>query len=414
MRVLVVILVGLMTVSTCGGFDDIRKEIKRIADEFEEREYSRSKQVQNHIEWLETEDGKKDVKFLAENYDFMDSDMRYGIPIELARTGSPAVVPLLKAALKDQKGGGRCLSGVFYACFFGTAQPKFKKELAPALIPWIGVGDYPHEDDAIELLPVLDRDLAKRTFLNEKYLSPDAPHVHFVLDSCNSARIPVPRKYVDRLLDTLKGIYDEPDTFSRNKARNSYSAAIVALAFHDPAKSKEMAEALMRKKPTISFRLADIPLIAADLNESLRRIYAYTENDESFEKLPEEAKIYFAVNYFTSDWENGGISQPLWNSTANYLPWALKGYEAIGDHGSLHSLKLACSLFGEAGPSIDRVERIQQMEAMKPDFDTQWEKLIESAPGPEKESEFGTDWLVNIYAEKHADVFKAIPDLRKE
>jgi hypothetical protein len=171
----------------------------------------------------------------------------------------------------------------------------------------------------------------------------------------------------------------------------------------------EIAETIVRQNPSQAEYFSDVPLTAAGLIGLYDRLCDHSDDPVRFSRLPEVAKIYFAVIYFEADCSNGGIGQALGNSTGDHLALVRKGYEDIGDARSQQFLEAMLKPFGSAGPSADREERNRQMKSMTPDYWSQEESLEEKRrqqAGDEQGD--NTEWLLNKYAARHSAVLKPL------
>lgn len=388
------------------GDESVEVRLKTILSDFDKREESDDGALA-HREWIKTPDGKKDVVFLAEHYDKFEPYRKYELPMELARTGSADVIILLKKSLADFEKGSSTLSGIYYACNYGHADERFKKELAPALIPWIGKSDLGQLERAIELLPQMDPELASKVFFKDEYLSPDAPMVAVVLKSCNDVALEVPHPNIERLLNAWKDYGTDPKAELR--IIYGYRQAVRSLALHKPEDAMKIAENIILKNPDESENFSQVPLDAAGLTGLYGSLCEHAIDDEKFSKLPEVAQVYFAVLYFEADMMNGGINQALGNSTGDYFPLVRKGYEKIGDKRGLQFLDFMLKPFGPDGPSQDREKRNRQMDTMNPTYLDQedalydkWYELSKDDISP------ATDWLLNMHAARNADILKPL------
>ena len=380
--------------------------LSRITEEFDRRE-SAGDSVEAHRLWLGTPEGKMDVSYLAENFEKLHVLRQDEIPKELARTGKAVVVPLLQQSLSKSRSA---IPGVYYACFFKEIEPEFGKRVAPLILPWIAEGKAIGNDTAIDVLPLLDAEFAAKTFFSDEYLNPASPLAHMVLSSCNKAGLKVPAIYLDRLLAAWEP--NLPNANMENRIARGIRESVMALARHDPPRALAKADEIIQTRPEWAEDLAEIHLLAAGLIGLYDKLAALSDDDpDRFEKLPLPTRQYFAILYFKSDCENGGIEQALDNSTGDYLPLVRSGYEAIGDQRSLAWLDWMCKPFGPAGPSSNRKERIRQMEAMKTAYHEQVDQLGEDweKRHPRDAKEVSTRWKLAKYVSKHADeILKAL------
>jgi Domain of unknown function (DUF4375) len=386
------------------GEDD--PKLKAILAAYDKREEGESAR-EAHRAWLKTTTGREEAAYLAERYESLHDMRKYEVPTELARTGAPEIVPLVTKTLADGKNGRHVLAGIFYACQLAGAGDDFRHAVAPGVVPWVGKGIVSGQDAAVELLPQLDGPLAARILLTDEFVSKDAPLVHVVLASFNDVGMEVPRPPIQKLLDAWKST--GTDQSSEYRIRKGYREAVRALAVHDPRQALDIAERIVRENPRESEAYSEIPLAAAGLTGLYESLCDSADDPAKFAKLPEIARIYFAVGCFEADCSNGGIEQALGNSTGDYLPLVRKGYQEIGDPRSFQFVEWMCKPFGPEGPSTDRTARIHQMASMTPTYDEQVEPLREAWEKQDKDpSLVSTEWLLNRYAAAHAKVMKPL------
>lgn len=392
----------LFAVTMADAVDNITTRLTSIARAFDARE-SAPDAVEAHVRWLQTQQGRSDVVFLAANYDRLSDQQKYEIPTELARTGLLAVVPLLEQALARKEDA---LAGVFFANHLGKPESGFNKAVAPMVVPWIGKSVIESRDTALMLLPVLDPELAAKVLFMEKFVGLDAPKVHYVLGSCNDAGLNVPRSIIDPLLTA----WEKPaqDTKAEYRIERGYLEALKALAAHDPLAATQRAETIIQARPSWSDNLADLPLLASGLVGLYDKVADLADTPGRFNALPAAAQFYFAVSYFESDCSNGGFSQALGNSTGDFLPLVRSAYKAIDDRRGLEWLEWMCKPFGKDGPSPIRAERLRQMEAMKPSFYEQEDGLSDAWNEKHRDEPYqvSTSWKLAVFASKHADEIK--------
>lgn len=383
--------------------DDIKPRLASITKEFDAREYTEGSATALHDKWLRTPAGQEDIAFLAAHYSQLHSLQKYQIPTELARTGLRAVVPLLAKALAENSSA---LAGVFYACRLGKPEAGFGKDMAPLVVPWIGRGRITSSDTAIEILPVLDPELAGKVFFVDEFVGLKSTNVHLVLSACNDAGLAVPPQVLHPLISAWESQAASSD--AEYRISRGYVEALKALAVHDPAAAFAKAEVLMKANPHVTDKLSDLPLLGVGLSGLYDQLADVYDDPERFKALPEAAQFYFAVTYFESDCSNGGMSQALGNSTGDLLPIVRKAYQATGDTQGLAWLDWMCKPFGTAGPSTDRSTRNQQMDTMTPSYFEQESKLDEEWAETHRNdpATVPSSWILSVYVSKHAEAIK--------
>ncbi|TLD72238.1 hypothetical protein FEM03_02455 [Phragmitibacter flavus] len=363
-----------------------------------------------HMRWLETERGKHDLAFLIENSDQISPFVRAELAMELGRTGSTLVIPLVKQVLEDKENGKLALAGVFYACNLNQANQEFRKALAPSVIPWIGNDQLPDLDSAIGLLVCMDEKLARETLVNDKYLFPDARHVRAVLHFFNKECLSIPLNFVESLITHWIEKGNKYDSYYRD--RNGLKEAIHALAFHQPQRALEMTEQLVQQSPGLSEAYSEVVLAACGFTKLYQVLCEYEDDAKRFDELPESAKVFFSVTFFEAAHFYGGIAQAFGGPSGNYLLWVRKGYAEIGEPWNVEWLDFMCRPFGIGGPSKDRERRNQQMMSMTPSFWDQEDELKaayeEKTKDREIEIKFCTKWALSKFALKHVEVLKHV------
>ncbi len=381
--------------------------IRAITRAFDEREYQPGpdNSAEAHRNWVSSPKAKEDIAYMTAHYEAIPSLTRSNMATELARTGLPEIVPFINRDLADDSDGTDALPGIFYGCHVANATDSYRKGLAEGVARWC-IKDSPEQDDAIRLLPHLDKEVARRTLLSDKLLSADNPHVVDILTGCNSACLTIPLERLEPLLTAWQAT--ALDLNSAYLIRRGYTEAVQALAAHAPARAIALAEAGVKATPQDSSNWAEVLLAAAGLTGLYDRLCDFHE-PTSFAGLPEAAKIYFSVSYFEGDSSNGGIGQALGNPTGNYLPWVKKGYEVIGDKQAMSWLAAMCKPFGEPGPAATQEKRLEQMSAMKPDYWEQEDALFnEWSKSHPDNGRPGVEWMLAVYVVRHADALRPL------
>lgn len=382
-----------------------------ITRAYDEREYQPGpdNSTEAHRSWISSPKAKEDIAYMTAHYEAIPSLTRSSMVTELARTGLPEIVPFINRALADDSDGTDALPGIFYGCHLANATDSYRKGLAEGVARWC-IKDSHEQDDAIRLLPHLDKEVARRTLLSDKLLSASNPHIVDILTGCNSACLTIPLEQLEPLLAAWQATAHDPN--SAYPIRRGYTEAVQALAAHAPARAIALAEAGVKATPHDSSNWAAVLLAAAGLTGLYDRLCDFNE-PTSFATLPEPAKIYFSISYFEGDSSNGGVGQALGNPTGDYLPWVKKGYEAIGDKQASSWLAAMCKPFGETGPAATQEKRLQQMEAMKPNYWEQEDALFDAwSKSQPDDGRPGVEWMLAAYVVRHADALR--PLLKKK
>jgi len=397
-------LLGLIgSVSLLQASEDPR--LDGILHAFDQRE-ARNGAQEAHEEWIASEAGKADLTYLTEHYDQLTLQRRDEVPMELARSGALAVVPLIKKALADSAGQG-VVTGIYFAIRLNKPEPGFNKEVMAALLPLLE-----KNGTVLELFPTLDPEMAKATLLTDAWISPDSTRAREVVIAFNQAGVALP---IERLRPLLAA-WKKPTDAGKKWDLRRYGEVLVALARLESTEAIAKADECVASDPAQSDSVADVYLAAAGLgtlSDKLGDLINWSNDqikvERNLSKLPKPAQLYFAVGYFDADWMNGGLSQALSNTTGNLLPLAREGYKEIGDEVALQYLERACATFGPDGPSTDRGKRNDQMEQMKPSFYDR-EKAWDNEPDSEisRKPHVPTAVLLNRYAARHADVLKPL------
>src|SRR5687768_13209163 len=110
------------------GADDPARKLKAILAAYDKRD-EESDSTKAHQLWITTDAGRVESAYLAEHYDQLHDTRKYDVPMELAKTGKPEALPLIRKALADPTHGFRVLSGILHACRVGDATEAFRREL---------------------------------------------------------------------------------------------------------------------------------------------------------------------------------------------------------------------------------------------------------------------------------------------
>lgn len=108
--------------------------------------------------------------------------------------------------------------------------------------------------------------------------------------------------------------------------------------------------------------------------------------EQDLAQFSKEQRLVLAYHWYLSEVNNGGHDQFFYNSTGIVWPDALKAFAAIGADDVAAIIEAAINRLG-GSPSLDREERLRQLEQMNPDFedlDSELFKLEENVEFDEK------------------------------
>lgn len=98
--------------------------------------------------------------------------------------------------------------------------------------------------------------------------------------------------------------------------------------------------------------------------ELWKSLVGRSSNDPSLAQLSSDEQRYFAVNLLEGEVYNGGFDQFFWNSSGDHYHLAVAGLEELGASCSLAIAKEAAeTIFGSAGPPLNRTERWRVMDS---------------------------------------------------
>lgn len=347
--------------------------------------------------WALSDQGKKDVLYLAEHYASLSEMRRYNVPKELARTGLMEVEPLVSKALVND-GRLSVMSGIYYACHMNSEPPAYGKKVAPLIIPLLGKESV--MDRSFELLIQLDRELAAKTLFSSKWLGSEE-HARTVIEACNECDLPIPMEQLQPLLTSWKQ--------HRKANPRLYASVLSSFAHHQPNQAIAEVEAWIKESRTAAEYCADVYLAAAGLTTLYDRLINIVDEPKDLERLPKPAQLYYAATCFHYDWDNGGIDQAFSNSTGDLWPLVKEAYETIGARYSSAMLAKACAEFSPELPSTNRKQRNAQMEKRQLDLNEKAEKWREELkPLRESPEHLSESLLLARYAYKNAEVLRPL------
>lgn len=101
-----------------------------------------------------------------------------------------------------------------------------------------------------------------------------------------------------------------------------------------------------------------------DLGEVVRFVFE-REEELGYDKLSWPEKVFICVRDIECEVNNGGFDQYYFNSSGDHAPDAVAALEAIDAKRTASLVGQTNALFGEGGPSRDRVARQEQLDALR-------------------------------------------------
>ena len=95
----------------------------------------------------------------------------------------------------------------------------------------------------------------------------------------------------------------------------------------------------------------------------------------TFEALSQRDQILVTIWGLEADVNNGGFDQYYFNGSSNQAWFAPTALRTIGAHNMASIAERANAMFGEAGPSLDRVERQSALSEITDAVEGAWENL---------------------------------------
>lgn len=126
------------------------------------------------------------------------------------------------------------------------------------------------------------------------------------------------------------------------------------------------------------------------------------DNTEDYElsmlqfSLPQ--RLMYALQWYRSEVNNGGHQQFYYNSTGRVWPDVLRALVAIDAPNMLGLFKKSLEMLGDK-PSLDRDERCEMLDRLKPNFSSLDEQF------PSLEENEGLDELIMQYMQNHPKDF---------
>ena len=162
-----------------------------------------------------------------------------------------------------------------------------------------------------------------------------------------------------------------------------------------PASIGALAERSMTEP--IRFNIGDREIHGGDYFAVIEPVFLFVsiydgprryENDLA--KFSTEQRLVLAYHWYLSEVNNGGHDQFYYNSTGIVWPDALKAFRELGHSEVVAIIDASLSRLG-GNPSLDRDERLEQLEQMNPNFEDLDQELFrveERADFDEKVLEF--------------------------
>lgn len=125
------------------------------------------------------------------------------------------------------------------------------------------------------------------------------------------------------------------------------------------------------------------------------------EEELGYEKLSWPEKVFVCIKDIDGEVNNGGFDQYYFNSSGDHAIDAVASLEAIEATHTANLVRKTNALFGEGGPSPDRLSRQAQLDALRGDKAKEMNEI-------EKEFYQGTedlDGLLKKYISRNAEAF---------
>lgn len=392
-----------------------------------EESYSWMERMHRCRLWLATPEGKAQIALLVENYDLLPPLYRRQLAEQFAGSESIEAVPLLKKALSDEQGIAMSTIGELVIPHDGQGRPEawFSQPIAPLLVPWL---DHQSPQDSqrelmtrriIELLPIVDADLATKTLGTREFLSPQSPWAGFTYAQFNRWGIKLPLEQIENTMSYSLGVMNASKAGKLESG--SYVAALEALALHRPREAMERVYAFQMCYPGESGQMTGVVLAAHGLADFFRLNFNALGDPIVYQKLPDEARRFISALCLLTI-ANAGIEQVYTTDTYDYQ-WedGIRGLEEINMPSTyIAFLRKTEKVFGPQGPTKNYQKRQEAISAMNPSLNEQidglydeWANSNDSRDEISPRNRVPEDYLLVLYAAEHAEVMRScVPLLR--
>ena len=129
--------------------------------------------------------------------------------------------------------------------------------------------------------------------------------------------------------------------------------------------------------------------------------------EEDLANFSAEQRLVLAYHWYLSEVNNGGHDQFYYNSTGIVWPDALKAFREIGHSEVVAIINASVSRLGGT-PSLNREERLDQLEQLEPDFEDLDQELFTL----EERSDFDEKVLQFIRRHRESFLFSGVVEKR--
>ncbi|HEY1123299.1 MAG TPA: DUF4375 domain-containing protein [Haloferula sp.] len=298
------------------------------------------------------------ISLLAPFLDDKDDSIRQEAASTMGKTGSPAMVPHLKKALRDpeQYVRGYALSGLKSAKSSGRLASETAEALFDDVLRLVEKEE--NGDDSTELLFALDPKRAKEVFLSPAIFRPDSRILHDALTTMANAGISVPRERLLELIEILRSC--------EIKYPKEYilCQALLLLGRHRHPEDLKLLE-MLQGHPDESVAIgASTGILTWHGLQGFEDRLHEREEKSGYASLTRPQQLYKAVFILDAEINNGGLDQYFVNSSGDHWRDALEGLKTMGDLKRAEVLEEAVVKFGNGGPSTERRTRQRQLAAI--------------------------------------------------
>jgi HEAT repeat protein len=319
------------------------------------------------------------VEVLAPFLNDPSDDIRKDAALAISKTGADTIVPLVKKAFGDNDEYVRsyALMGLEYSLDRAALGERARTELFPEVLSLIR--EDKNADDAAEMLYRLDGEKASEFLLSDEVFRTESPILHCALEVLADAKVAVSWERLRDLIASLERTeMDYPRTYA-------LAEALRLLGQHRRAEDRDFLRARTdHSDKRVKEGAAAGLLNSHGLEEWDKRIWEVDSNS-GYASLSRPQKICRAVFECDGEINNGGLSQYFVNSSGDNWREALDGLKEMGFKERLKILEEAIAVFGKEGPSINRLERQEQLsqvhrrnEGAFNELDTRYYKCSES------------------------------------